>query len=515
MFAEKERSKRMHEQLRQLKLLLGEIDDLQKAAAVLEWDQQTYMPPGGIAARADQLATLQRLAHDRFVSADIGELLETLRPSVEATAPDSDDACLLTVTQRQYDKARKLPSHFVAKFAHTTAVAQNLWQQARAAKDFVKFQTVLAEVVELVRQEAEYLGYRAHIYDPLLDKYEPDMTTAEVQAVFSALKQALIPLIQQIAHRDEPAPPDVLAGTFDIEPQWEFGLAVLRQIGYDFTRGRQDRSAHPFTTTFSPDDVRITTRLNPTLLTSAIFSSIHEGGHALYEQGIPPALARTPLGNGASMAVHESQSRFWENVIGRSREFWIYFLPRLQSLFPAQLSNVTVDQVYRAINLVRPDYIRVEADEVTYNLHIFLRFELETALLAGEIEVEDLPELWREKMKAYFDLTPPDAALGVLQDIHWSIGAFGYFPTYTLGNVLSMQFGQGLRRDLPEMDDLVQRGEFQPLLQWLRDHLHVHGAKFTPQELVRRVTGEPLNPQPYITYLQTKYGQLYGLSMPS
>jgi carboxypeptidase Taq len=501
----------MEETLHHLKQLLAEVDDLARAAAVLSWDQQTYMPPAGVHARAAQMATLEKLAHARFVSDEIGQLLEDLRPWAEELDADSDTACLIRVTARECAKARKVPEELVAALAQKTALAHNIWVEARQAKDFAKFQPVLEELVELTRQKAEHLGYTDHIYDPLLDAYEPEMKTAEVAAIFADLKTRLIPLIQEITAHPDAVQDTLFQGTFDVETQWEFGVAVLRQMGYDFERGRQDKAAHPFTTSFTPDDVRITTRLDPKHVTSALFSSVHEGGHALYEQGISRSLLRTPLGDGASMAVHESQSRLWENVIGRSRACWTYFLPQLQNRYPEQLQEATLDQVYQAVNVVRPDYIRVEADELTYNLHIFLRFELETALLAGEIAVSDLPELWNQKMQRYLGLTPPDAALGVLQDVHWSAALFGYFPTYALGNVLSVQIYDCVLRDIPDLTEQIARGDFRALLDWLRTHIHAHGAKFAPQALVRRVTGEAINPQPYLNYLTRKYRDLYGL----
>jgi carboxypeptidase Taq len=501
----------MEDRLQRLKELLNEIDDLHKAAYVLDWDQQTYMPPGGVEARAKQLATLQKIAHARFVSDEVGKLLEDLRLLSAEMNFDSDTASLIRVTSREYEKARKIPDELVAELAQKTALAHNIWVQARQEKNFSKFQPILEELVALTRRKAECLGYTDHIYDPLLDIYEPEMKTADVAAIFEELKTELIPLIQEITEHQDAVQDTVFQGTFDIDIQWKFGIDVLQQIGYDFERGRQDKSAHPFTTSFSPDDVRITTRLNPNHFTSAFFSSVHEGGHALYEQGIPQSLSRTLLCDGASMAVHESQSRLWENIIGRSREFWAYFLPRLQQCYPEQLAKVTVEQVYQAVNIVRPGFIRVEADELTYNLHIFLRFEMEIALITGDIEVQDLPELWNTKIQAYLGLTPPDDALGVLQDIHWSAALFGYFPTYSLGNVLSVQFYDRMLHDFPNLSEHIIRGEFDPLLGWLREHIHIHGAKFAPQELVYRVTGEAINPQPYMTYLKTKYRELYKI----
>lgn len=395
----------MEDNLQKLKELLNEIDDLHKAVYVLAWDLETYMPPGGVEARAKQLATLQKIAHARFVSDEVGKLLEELRPLSAEMDFDSETASLIRVTSREYEKARKIPDELVAELAQKTALAHNIWVQARQEKDFSKFRPILEELVALTRRKAECLGYTDHIYDPLLDIYEPGMKTTDVAAIFKELKTELIPLIQEIIEYQDAVQDTVFQGTFNVDTQWKFGIDVLQQIGYDFERGRQDKSTHPFTTSFSPDDVRITTRLNPNHFTSAFFSSIHEGGHALYEQGIPQSLSRTLLCDGASMAVHESQSRLWENIIGRSREFWTFFLPRLQQCYPKQLAEVTVEQVYQAVNVVRPGFIRVESDELTYNLHIFLRFEMETALIAGEITVKDLSELWNTKMQAYLGLT--------------------------------------------------------------------------------------------------------------
>lgn len=502
----------MQQHLTELKNLLGEIDDLHKAAAVLDWDQQTCMPPGGVEGRAMQLATLQKLAHARFIGDDMRALLDALRPQLDQLEPDSDDACLIRLTAREFEKAVKVPADLVAELARKTALAHNIWVDARKAKNFAAFQPALEDLVALVRRQANYLGYSDHIYDPLLDIYEPGMQTAEVTAVFAQLKPALIPLVQAVAERQDALRDTVFNQEFDLEAQWQFTLDVLKQIGYDFTRGRQDKAAHPFTTTLSPGDVRVTTRLAPDKFADALSSSIHEGGHALYEQGIAPELGRTLLYDGTSMAVHESQSRFWENVIGRSRAFWTYFLPQLREAFPHQMDGVDVERVYQSLNIVRPDFIRVEADELTYCFHIFVRFELETALMAGEIQVKDLPDAWNAKMQEYLGITPPNAALGVLQDVHWSAALFGYFPTYALGTVLSLQFTDCLQRDIPDLWDQIAQGEFGPTLAWLREHIHRHGSKFPPKDLIQRVTGGGINPQPFVEYVTAKYGELYGIS---
>ncbi len=496
--------------IQRLKTLLGEVVDLQRAAAVLGWDQETYMPPGGAAQRGQQLATLSRLAHVKFTSDEIGALLEDLAPYAAQLDPDSDEARLIKVTRRDYDKATRVPPDLVAEMSRAASEGQVAWREARAAADFSKFRPYLERLVDLKRAYARLFAPYDHIYDPLLDDFEPGMKTAEVQAIFEALRPQQVELIQAIAERPQ-VEDGFLYQTFDEQDQWDFGVEVITCFGYDWQRGRQDKSAHPFTTSFGMGDVRITTRLDPNNLATALFGTLHEGGHALYEQGLDPALDRTPLARGASLAIHESQSRLWENLVGRSRAFWEFFYPRLQERFPAQLGNVSLEAFYKGINKVQPSLIRVEADEATYNLHIMLRLELEIALLEGSLEVKDLPEAWNERMQAYLGLTPPDDAQGVLQDIHWSMGALGYFATYALGNLISVQWWEAIQQDIPDLEDHLRRGEFAPLLTWLREKVHRHGAKFEPQELVRRVTGQGIQAEPYLRYLRTKYGEIYGL----
>lgn len=499
----------MEQKLHRLRELLGEIDDLNRAAAVLSWDQQTYMPSAGVAGRAAQLATLRTIAHARFVGAEMGTLLDALRPYGEQLDFDSDAASLIRVTAREYEKARKIPEKFVAEFTQKASMGFTAWEKAREINNFLQFRPFLEEVVALTRQKAEYLGYTDHIYDPLLDAFEAGMKTTEVVAIFDILKRDLQPLVRHVIERQASVKNTVFQGTFDVDHQWTFTIDILKQIGYDFTRGRQDRSAHPFSTSFGLDDVRITTRFNPELFTSAIFSSIHEFGHALYEMNISRSLTRTIICDGASSAIHESQSRFWENVIGRSRAFWTYFMPKLQALYPEKLANATLEQAYQSANIATPSFIRVEADELTYCFHIFLRFDLEIGLMTGSIAVKDLPEIWNAKMQEYLGITPPNDTLGVLQDVHWSEGLFGYFPTYALGSMLSAQFYACILKDMPNLNDLIARGDFAPLRQWLQTHIHTHGAKFLSKDLVKRVTGEPMNPQPFITYLNTKYREIY------
>ncbi|HSO26700.1 MAG TPA: carboxypeptidase M32 [Anaerolineales bacterium] len=500
----------MEEKLNELKFRMAEIADLNFTAQVLGWDQQTYMPPGGAEARGHQLATVSSLSHIKFTSDEVGRLLEDLEPVAETLDPDSNDARLIEVTAREYKKAVKIPSALVAELARVSTVAQQVWEAARENNDFPSFQPHLQKLVDLRRQYAELFAPYDHVYDPLLDDFEPGLKTAEVQAIFGELRRQQVALIQAIADKP-PVDDSFLHLEFDEQKQWDFGVEVITRFGYDWKRGRQDRSVHPFTTNFGIDDVRITTRIHRDFLNTAIFGSMHETGHALYELGVDHALARTPLASGASLALHESQSRMWENLVGRSLPFWEYFYPRLQETFPSQLGNVDLHTFYKGINKVEPSLIRVEADEATYNLHIMLRLELEIALMEGRLAVADLPEAWNDRMENYLGIRPPNDSVGVLQDVHWSGGGFGYFPTYALGNLVSVQLWECINRDIPDLEDKIRKGEFGDLLAWLRRNIHQHGAKFKPQELVKKVTGSKIDPAPYMNYLQDKFGAIYDL----
>jgi carboxypeptidase Taq len=496
--------------LERLRERLAGIADLNAAQAVLGWDQETYMPPAGVASRAHQLATLGRLAHELFTADEVGELLAAAESEVAGADPDADDARLIRVTRRDFDRATRLPSQLVADLAQATAHAQQAWKEARAENDFERFRPHLQRVLALTLEKAEAFGYDDTPYDALLDEYEPEMRTSRVRETFATLRQELVPLVQAIGER--PAPDDgCLRRDYDDRAQWEFGLSVIRDFGFDFRRGRQDRSAHPFSTNFSVDDVRITTRVQQDFLPTCLFGTLHEAGHAMYEQGVDRTLDRTPLAGGTSLGVHESQSRLWENLVGRSLPFWEHYYPRLQAVFPAQLGSVSLDSFHRAINRVEPSLIRVEADEVTYNLHIMLRFELELRLVEGRLDVTDLPEAWNEGMRDLLGLVPDRDANGVLQDIHWSIGAIGYFPTYSLGNLISAQLYEVAERELPGLEDQVRGGEFGPLLGWLRHRIHHHGRKFTADELLARVGAGQLDAGPWLSYVREKFGRLYGL----
>ena len=526
--------------LEDLKERLGVVADLDAAAAVLGWDQETSMPPGAIEARAAQLTTLARLSHETFTDEAIGRLLEAAATELDDASFESDDASLVRVATRDWERATKIPADLVARLARTTSMGQQAWQQARQASDFSAFEDHLRTILELTREKAEALGYDDRIYDPLLAEFEPGVSTRKIESMFATLREQLVPIVQALSDgalensetpdrpdgsepddesdpagtRSSVAPaqiaPPPLDRVFGAAAQWDFGIAVIEDFGFDFEHGRQDRSAHPFTTAFSATDVRLTTRIHEDFLPAGLFGTLHECGHGLYEQGLAPQHARTPLADGASLGVHESQSRLWEILVGRSRPFWSHYFPKLRDSFPEALEGVDIDAFYRAINTVRPSLIRVEADEVTYNLHIMLRFELENALLEGRVAVEDLPDAWNDAMERYLGIVPDTDADGVLQDIHWSMGAIGYFPTYTLGNLMSAQIFARLRQDLPHLDEQTAAGRFDQLLAWLRDNIHRHGRKFTAAELMERMGCGPLSTDPWLDYIRDKYGELGG-----
>ena len=405
----------------------------------------------------------------------------------------------------------KIPTALVAEFARHIALSQEIWAKARATSDFNAFAPALEKMIELTRQQAEHLGYKDHIYNALLDAYEPGARHADIAAMFTDMKPHLVALTREISERGAPVDDAPVHGDFPIAKQKVLTHEVIAALGYDLNRGRQDEAKHPFCSSFSRDDVRITTRFNAGFLPQALYASLHETGHALYEQGSPAEYESTALAGGTSLGVHESQSRLWENLVGRSRAFSHYLFPKLQENFPNALSGVDAETYYRAVNKVSPSLIRVEADEVTYNLHILLRFEIESDLMTGVLSVADLPDAWNAKMREYLGITPPDNARGVLQDIHWSIGLIGYFPTYSIGNLLSAQLWHAVKKSLPDLDAQVGRGEFAPLLDWMRQNVHRHGHKYPPGELVPKATGEPLTSRYYVDYLTAKYRDIYRL----
>ena len=496
--------------LNELRHKLTETSTLENVEALAGWDQATYMPHGAAEERGEQMGALAAIIHEKRTSDELGSLLEELAPLAEQMDPDSDDASLIRVARHDFLKEKKVPIDWVTEFAQATSVGQTAWETAKATNDFELFRPHLEHILELKKAYTGFFRPFEHPYDALLDDFEPGMKTSEVIAIFNQLRPAQIALLRAIQER--PAPDDhFLNGDFPQANQWNLTLEALRLIGFDFDRGRQDYSVHPFTTSLGPNDVRITTRIDPHDPLSALLSSIHEGGHALYDQGYPVSLRRTPLAEGASLGVHESQSRLWENCIGRSLPFWTFFYPRFQSAYAPQFDGISLDDFYHALNKVTPSFIRTEADEATYNLHIMLRFDLELELLEGKLAVSDLPKAWGERSREYLGITPPDDSHGVLQDVHWSGGMFGYFPTYALGNVISAQLWETAHKDIPDLDEQIRQGHLGVLVEWLRLHVHRFGRKFEPQELVRRATGSRIDPSPYLRYLQGKYGELYRL----
>lgn len=494
-----------------LKRRLMEISDLSSAAAVLSWDQATYMPTGGAAARARQGGTLSRLTHEKFTDPALGKLLDGLVPYASSLPYESDDASLVRVVRRDYAKATKVPADFVARWSEMGSASYDAWTRARPANDFATMRPHLEQALDFSRKYADYLGPYAHIADPLIDGPDEGMTVASVRALFTELRAALVPIVRTIA--EQPVADDsCLRGAFPEQKQLDFGLIPITRFGYDFDRGRIDKTHHPFCTKFSHGDVRITTRVRENDISEALFSTLHETGHALYEQGVDVRQEGTPLNSGASAGVHESQSRLWENVVGRSRGFWEFLYPKLRDAFPDQFKKVPLETFYRAINKVERSLIRTDADEVTYNLHVMLRFDLELDLLEGRLKVKDLPEAWRARFKADFGITPPDDRDGCLQDVHWYGGTVGgAFQGYAIGNILSAQFYAAALEAHPGIPQQVAKGEFGTLHAWLEAQLYRHGRKFTPDEIVTQATGKPMTIAPYIAYLRAKYGELYRL----
>ncbi len=485
-----------------LKERLQDINAITAAIAMMEWDQQTYMPRGGAEARAEHVGALSKMAHELFTAEETRNLLS------KAQAEDEDGAAMLRVTRRDLDLATKIPTELVAEKSKLAAIGHEKWVKARAENDFKGFAPSLERMFEIARQEAEHLGYKEHIYDALLDQYEEGATAADARKMFEDLKAPTVELVRQI--KEQPQIDDKkLYGKWDIAKQSEFTEMLVKTVGFDFNRGRQDVAPHPFCTGWSVGDIRLTTRYKD-YIGSAIFGSLHEAGHGMYEQGSPMKWDRTPLAGGVSLGLHESQSRTWENIVGRSLPFWANFLPQLQQSFP-QLASFDANGWYRAINKVEPSFIRVEADEVTYNLHVLIRFEIECDVLTGALAVKDMPEVWNSKYEKYLGIRPKSDSEGCLQDVHWSQGSIGYFPTYSMGNLLSYQIWNKLQADLGDTDDLISRGEFAPILGWLREKIYSKGRKFTPKDLVIQVTGKPMGAKDYIEGLGKKYRAIYGI----
>jgi carboxypeptidase Taq len=487
--------------LETLRERIGEIEDLDRGWSVFFLYQQVKMPPGGAGVRAEQLATLGRLSHETLTSDEMGRLLDEVASVEDSLDYDSDEGSLIRLVRRDWEKARRVPAELRAEMSRAASLAMPVWVKARQESDFARFLPALRTNMELRRRYVECFDDYDEPYDVLLDDFEPGMKTAEVRAVFDRLKEEQIPLVASV--RQDGDPP-VHGGGFPIEAQKRFELEVIERFGYDPAEWRLDTAVHPFAASMAISDIRLTTRYFDDNL-DGLFGTMHETGHGLYENGVARELERTPLAHGASLGFHESQSRMWENMVGRSLPFWRHFFPRLQANFPEALANATLDDWYRSVNWVAPSLIRVEADEATYNLHIILRFELEQELLADSIDLAELPEIWNQRMRDYLGIEPPNDALGVLQDMHWAVGAIGYFSTYALGNVISAQLWEKVTAEIPDLHDQFEQGEFGSLAEWLRETLWRHGRKFTPRELIERITGGGLDPEPYLRYLRGKY----------
>jgi carboxypeptidase Taq len=491
-------------ELRTLRERLAEISDIQRSVALLFWDQRVTMPPLGTAARANHVATLGKIAHDRFVDDEIGSLLERLRPLEESLEYDSDDASLVRVTRRDWEKERKVPSELRTELLRAGAEGHLAWVEARRNDDFASFLPVLERNLDLKRRYVECFEWDDSPYTALLDDYEPFMTTTEVAEVFDAVKPVLTELVRD-APRIEAG---FLEASYPADLQREFGERVLATVGFTDGAWRLDPTAHPFCISFSTRDVRLTTRYDAVGLHS-LWSSLHEAGHGLYAHGIAPSLERTPLANAPSLGLNESQSRTWENLVGRSRPFWTHWFEPLQATFPDQLGTVGLDEFVAAVNRAEPGLIRVDADETTYSLHIMLRFDLERQLIEETLAPKDVPDAWNAGMKDLLGIDVPDDARGVLQDVHWSSGGIGYFPTYALGNVISLQIWAAVREAIPDLDAQLEAGELETLSAWLRDNLYSLGRKLTPKETIERLTGSSkIDPEPYLAYLREKLAAL-------
>ena len=498
-------------QMQELTTVLAQISHLQEVSQVLGWDQQTYMPAGGAEGRAEQLSTISRITHELSTSASFGLLIDRAEKEVSVLDQDALDSQIVRMVKYDYELSTKLPTDFVAEMVRTSSMAEQVWMDARKENDFSKFAPWLQKNLDIAKKSVDYYGYDDLPYDALLNLYEPGMKTRDVRVLFEEVRPVVVEMVQAIAQRQEHVDNSCLLRSFEELKQEQFGKEVVASFGYDFKRGRLDRTTHPFATSFGKNDCRITTRYDQNLVQMSLMGTMHEAGHAMYEQNVGDDLLGTTLASGCSNSLHESQSRMWENLVGRSKGFWSHFFPRFQSLFPNQLNDADSQAIYQAFNKVSPSLIRVEADEVTYNLHIILRFELEQDLLNGKLSVAEAPDAWNAKMAEYLGLTPPDDAQGVLQDIHWAMGGMGYFPTYSLGNFLSCQLYEKAVEDTPQIPSQIADGNFSPLFNWLKENVWIDGRRRFPQDQIVKATGRPLETGPYLKYLKSKFGEVYGL----
>jgi carboxypeptidase Taq len=508
-----EPEERARNEVRRLRDHLAEIADLGNTARLLEWDQQTMMPARGGRDRAETLATLRRLSHEKFVADETGRLLDDAQAALDGAPPESDEAALVRVTRRRWEKARRVPSELAAEQARAASLGHEAWIKARQASDFDAFAPYLEHNLELKRRYIDCFESYDCRYDVLLDDFEPGMQSASVSRLFAELKSELIALIETLAPHADRADNAFLHGSFPVERQHELVTEVVKLMGFDPAGWRIDTAVHPFATSLGSRDVRITTRWDEGYLPTGLYAAMHECGHGLYDAGVSASLDRTPLGQVDSLGLHESQSRLWENMVGRGRPFANVLAPLIGRIFGGAVAELTPDALYHGVNRVQPSLIRIVADEASYGLHIVLRFELEQDLVEGRLAVRDLPEAWNARVKAYLDLDVPDDASGVLQDVHWSIGAIGYFPTYALGNLIAGQLWERAHADVADLDARLAAGELTGLREWLRENVHRHGSKYTMPELLQRVTGQPIAVAPFVTYLKAKLSDVYGLTL--
>jgi carboxypeptidase Taq len=500
----------MTEKLNQLREIFKELAHLEKAIAVLSWDRQTKMPSGGAKTRGEVMGTLNRLHHERFTSDEISRLLEDLAPWAAEQDPDDTARREIEYAQWAYERATKLTSDYIVERTTKTSAANQAWQKARQDSDYSQFAPHMEDILDLTQRYADFFKPYDHPYDVLLDQYERGMSTQQVMDLFNFVRGHQVELIAAIAEQPQ-VDSSFLHLNYPIQKQVEAGAEIVAAFGYDFNQGRQDETTHPFASNLGLGDQRITYRAYEDFLNPYLFAIMHESGHAMYEQGIPASLWGGMLYRGTSSGVHESQSRLWENLVGRSKSFWRWYFPKLQAHFPQNLANVKLDDFYKAINRVEPSLIRVEADEATYNLHIMLRMQVEIGLLDGEHKVKDLPQVWNQTIHEYLGITPENDAQGVLQDVHWSWGLYGQFAAYALGNIIGAQFWPHIEKAIPSLEDQISQGDFKPLHGWLVDNIYQHGRKYPPSELVQRVTGEPLKGDAYVAYLKTKFSDIYNL----
>jgi len=499
----------MNNQYEKLKAKLSQLADINFSAAVLGWDQEVNLPENAKAIRAQQLSTLSGLAYEAFINDEMRDLLEELNSNNDLSEKEKVN---VKQTKKYFDKQIKKPKDFVVNMSKAISKAYFAWHEAKEKKDFKIFEKDLDTLIQLKKEEAEMLGYEDHIYDALLDQYEPNAKVKELDVLFADVKQNMVSFVKEITEQQQ-VDDSFLYQHFEKDKQWGFGIDLLKQMGYDFKSGRQDISAHPFTTNFGSTDVRVTTRIDENNLSEMIWSCIHEGGHALYEQGLRIEDYGLPTGNAISLGIHESQSRLWENNVGRSLPYWRANMEKLHQLFPEHLGNISAEDFYKASNKVSPSLIRTNADELTYHFHILIRYEIEKALMEGNIKTADLPEVWNQKYKEYMNIDVPSVDKGVLQDIHWSHGSFGYFPTYSLGSFYAAQFYKKAEQDIADLSNKIENGNMIPLLDWLRTNVHEHGQLYTADELCERITGEKLNFKYFMDYARQKYAGIYDVEM--